>query len=123
MKGDDRDFKEEFGLYQEKINNLELLRNYSVSQMKILTKKQRMDYWLDRCPIHWWRENQTSFPIMSQSVLILLDLRVSTASSERNHSSTRLLINPQRSTLSPQLIRMIRFIQQNLRFFYPYLFD
>ena len=60
-------------------------------------------------------------PILT--ILILLDLKVSSAPSERNHSATRHLIKPQRSSLSPELIKMIRFIQHNLRFFYPQFFD
>ena len=120
---DDRDFSDEFKLYLEKVQELVYVPPKSTTELMRMTKLERLNYWKDTCPRNWWVENRDLFPKMSQAVLIIFDLVVSSAQSEREHSGLKLLLRPQRRSLSPELIRYIRLIHQNLPFFYPELFE
>ena len=118
IEDENKHFTQEFDQYKEDIKTVTVL--YTLTTSELMEMIKRYQYWLERCPKSWWLKNLDRYPKMGKAVLF--NIRVSIAESERGHSAIKLILKPQRSSLSPELCYMMRFIQQNLPFFYPHLF-
>ena len=56
----------------------------------------------NNCPLEWWKNWQTRFPILSRLARIYLAVQSTSASSERVFSKAERVISKSRCRLSPQ---------------------
>ena len=65
-------------------------------------------------PLEWWKQNYTSFPILSQLAKKYLSICVSSSASERLFSTAGNISTKKRNSLKPDKLNMLVFLARNL---------
>ncbi|XP_029958862.1 zinc finger BED domain-containing protein 1-like isoform X2 [Salarias fasciatus] len=66
-------------------------------------------------PLNWWKEHECEYPLLSNLAKRYLCIPGTSVSSERVFSTAGDIITAQRSTLSPEHLDQILFLQKNLK--------
>uniref|UniRef100_A0ACD5WTF9 Uncharacterized protein n=1 Tax=Avena sativa TaxID=4498 RepID=A0ACD5WTF9_AVESA len=91
-------FKEHLQVIESKAANTELSRYLSE-----LCEKDTDEFNI----LTWWRRQQNKYPTLSKVAKDVLAVPVSTIASEASFSTSRRVINPQRSSLSPKMVEAL----------------
>ncbi|XP_038064087.1 E3 SUMO-protein ligase ZBED1-like [Patiria miniata] len=68
----------------------------------------------DTSPLIWWREHQSSFPLLAKLAKKYLCICATSSPSERVFSTAGNVVTPQRSLLKPEKVNMLVFLARNL---------
>ncbi|MBN3306654.1 ZBED4 protein, partial [Amia calva] len=69
---------------------------------------------LSSCPLKWWRENCSQYPLLSPLAKAYLSIPATSVPSERVFSTTGDIVTAQRSQLLPENIDMLIFLKKNM---------
>ena len=69
---------------------------------------------LKRDPLSWWKENQQSYPLLSNLAQNTLCIPGTSVASERVFSTAGDLVTAQRITLTPEHVDQLLFLNKNL---------
>ena len=69
---------------------------------------------LDHCPLQWWRDHQTVYPLLSRLTRRYLCLPSTSVPSESLFSTAGIIVNEKRAALDPQNVNQIVFLHDNL---------
>ena len=64
--------------------------------------------------LSWWKANEHRFPILSKLAKLLLCIPATSVPAERIFSASGLIVNKQRSSLTPENVDMLVFLNRNL---------
>lgn len=66
-------------------------------------------------PLHWWKKNDSRFPIVAKLARKYLAIPATSVPSERVFSPAGNIVNAKRSCLSSENVNMLVFLSKNLR--------
>ena len=69
---------------------------------------------LDHCPLQWWRDHQTVYPLLSRLTRKYLCLPSTSVPSESLFSTAGIIVNEKRAALDPHNVNQIVFLHDNL---------
>ena len=69
---------------------------------------------LDHCPLQWWRDHQTIYPLLSKLTRKYLCLPSTSVPSESLFSTAGIIVNEKRATLDPHSVDKMVFLHDNL---------
>ncbi|XP_051785588.1 zinc finger BED domain-containing protein 4-like [Erpetoichthys calabaricus] len=69
---------------------------------------------LSCCPLTWWRENSSKYPLLSPLVKEYLSIPETSVPSERVFSTAGDIVTAQRSQLLPENVDMLIFLKKNM---------
>ncbi|XP_039593879.1 zinc finger BED domain-containing protein 4-like [Polypterus senegalus] len=69
---------------------------------------------LSYCPLTWWRENSSKYPLLSPLVKEYLSIPATSVPSERVFSTAGDIVTAQRSQLLPENVDMLIFLKKNM---------
>ncbi|XP_039630381.1 zinc finger BED domain-containing protein 4-like [Polypterus senegalus] len=69
---------------------------------------------LSCCPLTWWRENSSKYPLLSPLVKEYLSIPATSVPSERFFSTAGDIVTAQRSQLLPENVDMLIFLKKNM---------
>ena len=69
---------------------------------------------LSSCPLNWWRENCSIYPLLSPLARAYLSIPATSIPSERVFSTAGDIVSAQRSQLLPENVDMLIFLKKNM---------
>ncbi|XP_065149407.1 E3 SUMO-protein ligase ZBED1-like [Paramisgurnus dabryanus] len=69
---------------------------------------------LSCCPLKWWRENSSKYPLLSPLVKAYFSIPATSVPSERVFSTAGDIVTAQRSQLLPENVDMLIFLKKNM---------
>lgn len=69
---------------------------------------------LTSCPLKWWRDNRSQYPLLSQLAKAYLSIPATPVPSERVFSTAGDIVTAQRSQLLPENVDMLIFLKKNM---------
>jgi len=69
---------------------------------------------LTSCPLKWWRENCSLYPLLSPLAKAYLSIPATSVPSERVFSTAGDIVTAQRSQLLPENVDMLIFLKKNM---------
>ena len=67
------------------------------------------------CVLTWWKDNSSKYPQLASIARDLLSIPTTSATSERIFSTAGLTVNKLRSTLKPNHVNALVFLNKNLK--------
>lgn len=69
---------------------------------------------LTSCPLKWWRDNRSQYPLLSQLAKAYLSIPATPVPSERVFSTAGDIVTAQRSQLLPENVDILIFLKKNM---------
>ncbi len=83
-------------------------------EMEIDLYRREASIPLSCCPLNWWRENRSKYPLLSPLAKAYLSIPATSVPSERVFSTAGDIVTAQRSQLLPEIVDMLIFLKKNM---------
>lgn len=106
-----------FGVFEENTPRCEqnaVLENIQ-SVKEQVTRYQRQHVGINENPLKWWKENRLLFPELAALARKRLSIAGTSVPSERLFSAAGNLLSAKRSSLAPENVDMLLFLNKNLK--------
>ncbi len=83
-------------------------------EMEIDLYRREASIPLSCCPLKWWRESCSKYPLLSPLAKAYLSIPATSVPSERVFSTAGDIVTAQRSQLLPEIVDMLIFLKKNM---------
>ncbi len=83
-------------------------------EMEIDLYRREASIPLSCCPLKWWRENRSKYPLLSPLAKAYLSIPATSVPSERVFSTAGDIVTAKRSQLLPEIVDMLIFLKKNM---------
>jgi hypothetical protein len=93
----------------------EAMNAEAITEMDLFVKEPGIA--LDACPLEWWKQRATIYPVLSQMARVHLAVPASSAPSERVFSAASLVLDERRRRLDEHRVSRLVFMKRNMPLF------
>jgi hypothetical protein len=104
-----------FCFVSEAAKKLKMLKDQAQEEMGRFKETAPLPITKGANPLNWWREHECEYPLLSQLAKRYLCVPGTSVPSERVFSTAGDIITAQRSTLTPEHLDQILFLNKNLK--------